>query len=57
MKNKNNRPICTSGYVRINGIDQFLFHLGTSFDNPVMLFLHGGPGSAESLFTGLFQDR
>ncbi len=57
MKNKNNRPICISEYVRINGIDQFLFHLGTSVDNPVMLFLHGGPGSAESLFTGVFQDR
>lgn len=57
MKNKNNRLICIDEYVRINGIDQFLFHLGTSFDNPVMLFLHGGPGSAESLFTGVFQDR
>lgn len=57
MKNKNNRSICSAEYVRINGIDQFLFHLGTSFDNPVMLFLHGGPGSVESLFTGIFQDR
>lgn len=57
MKNKNNRLICIDEYVRINGIDQFLFHLGTSFDNPVMLYLHGGPGSVESLLTGLFQDK
>lgn len=48
MKNKNNRLICDNEYVRINGIDQFLYHLGTSFDNPVMLFLHGGPGSLGS---------
>lgn len=57
MKNKNNRLICIDEYVRINGIDQFLFHLGTSFDNPVMLYLHGGPGSVESLLTGVFQDK
>ncbi|WP_243186828.1 hypothetical protein [Clostridium muellerianum] len=49
MKNKNKRPICTSEYVGTNRIDQFLFHLGTKIDNPVMLFWHGGPGSSESL--------
>jgi pimeloyl-ACP methyl ester carboxylesterase len=57
MKNKSKRLIYLDEYVAINGIDQFLFHLGTSYDNPVMLFLHGGPGSAESLFTGVFQEK
>jgi pimeloyl-ACP methyl ester carboxylesterase len=57
MKNKLERPICLEDYVIINGISQFLYHLGTSCDNPVMLFLHGGPGSAESLFTKAFQEK
>jgi pimeloyl-ACP methyl ester carboxylesterase len=57
MKNKFNKLIYLDEYVSINGIEQFLFHLGTSYDNPVMLFLHGGPGSAESLFTGAFQEK
>ncbi|SEC43271.1 alpha/beta hydrolase [Paenibacillus sp. GP183] len=57
MKNKLERPICLEEYVIINGISQFLYHLGTSYDNPVMLFLHGGPGSAESLFTRAFQEK
>ncbi|MGZ9583169.1 alpha/beta fold hydrolase [Paenibacillus marinisediminis] len=57
MKNKLNRLICLEEYVPINGISQYLFHLGTSSANPVMLFLHGGPGSAESLFTRAFQEK
>lgn len=57
MKNKNNRMICKAEYVKINGIDQFLFHRGASRENPVLLFLHGGPGSAESLFTDVFQEK
>lgn len=57
MKNKCNRLIYLDEYVSINGIEQFLFHLGTSYDNPVMLYLHAGPGSAESLLTGAFQEK
>ncbi|WP_426452095.1 alpha/beta fold hydrolase [Paenibacillus sp. S-38] len=56
-KKKGRRPICLEEYVPINGIHQFLYHLGTSRENPVMLFLHGGPGSVESLFTGAFQEK
>jgi pimeloyl-ACP methyl ester carboxylesterase len=44
-------------YVPINGINQFLYHLGTNSENPVLLYLHGGPGSAESLFTHIYQDK
>ncbi len=56
-KNKMSKQIFVSEYVLINGIEQFLFHEGTSSDNPVMLFLHGGPGSVESLFTRSFQEK
>jgi proline-specific peptidase len=55
VKKKLNKLIYVEEYVYINGIKQFLFHNGTSYDNPVMLYLHGGPGSAESLFTEGFQ--
>ena len=57
MKNKSKRLIYTEEYVLINGINQYLFHSGTKYDNPVMLFLHGGPGSAESLFAHIFQEK
>lgn len=37
-------------YVPINGIDHFLLHYPKASDAPVLLYLHGGPGSFESLF-------
>jgi len=57
MKNKAAQLINVEEYAPINGINQYLYHLGTSYDNPVLLFLHGGPGSAESLFTRTFQEK
>ena len=42
-------------YVEINGIPQYLFQSSTSDAHPVLLFLHGGPGSAASLFAHAFQ--
>lgn len=57
MGNKSKRPIYIEEYVSINGINQYLFHSGTKYENPVMLFLHGGPGSAESLFAHAFQEK
>ncbi|MBY6931606.1 alpha/beta fold hydrolase [Clostridium botulinum] len=57
MKNKLNRLIYFEEYVRINGIKQYLFHAGTKYDNPVMLFLHGGPGFAESTLSYVFQEK
>ncbi|MCZ8518311.1 MULTISPECIES: alpha/beta fold hydrolase [Paenibacillus] len=56
-KKEGRRPIYLEEYVPINGIHQFLYHLGTRHDNPVLLFLHGGPGSVESLFTRAFQAK
>ncbi len=42
-------------YVEINGISQYLLHSGMDKEKPVLLFLHGGPGTAESLFGYLMQ--
>lgn len=57
MKSQPKKLIELEEYVPINGIRQYLFHSGTSFENPVMVFLHGGPGSAASIFAHAFQDR
>jgi len=57
MKNRLKRLIYVEEYVLINGINQYLFHSGTKYDNPVILFLHGGPGTVESLFAHVFQEK
>lgn len=57
LKKKSKKAVGVEEYVLINGIPQYLFHAGTSEENPVLLFLHGGPGSAASLFAHAFQDR
>lgn len=53
MKKKENY---LSEYVKINGIDQFLLHYNsTDPASAVLLFIHGGPGLAESTFSYAFQ--
>lgn len=43
--------IAETAYLRIGGIDQWLMIRGESVANPVLVLLHGGPGSPEtSLF-------
>lgn len=44
-----------SEYIKINGIEQYLLHHTISAKLPVLLFLHGGPGMAESTFAYAFQ--
>lgn len=57
MKHKLTRLIYSEEYVAINGINQYLFQCGTKYENKVILFLHGGTGSAESLFAHAFQEK
>ena len=43
------------GYVSIGGIDQWVAIQGEDRDNPVILYLHGGPGEAQSPFLDMFK--
>ena len=44
----------TSMYVDVNGSRQWISIYGQDLNNPVLLYLHGGPGSATSLFDYAF---
>lgn len=57
LKKKSKKVMGVEEYVLINGIHHYLLHSGTNDENPVLLFLHGGPGSAASLFAHAFQDK
>ena len=43
------------GYIPIGGIDQWVAIQGENRDNPVILYLHGGPGEAQSPFLDMFK--
>lgn len=43
--------IAEEGFVPIGGIDQWISIRGEDRKNPVLLFVHGGPGSSYSMFT------
>ena len=45
------RSISEKTHVDINGVEQGMFIKGTSVDNPLLLFLHGGPGMPEYWMT------
>ena len=55
------QPLREQGYVPINGIGQWITITGASCRNPVILFIHGGPGNAlspyaEAIYAGWQQD-
>ena len=45
------RKIVEEGFVRAGGIDQWISIRGEDRNNPVLLVIHGGPGSSYSIFT------
>lgn len=47
-------PINESGFEKIGGIDQWIAIQGADQRNPAILFLHGGPGEAQSPFLSQF---
>ncbi|GAB0167971.1 alpha/beta hydrolase [Lysinibacillus sp. CTST325] len=57
MKDRSEKLINIEEFVSVNGVNHYLFHSGTNYDNPVLLYLHGGPGSVESLFAHAFQEK
>lgn len=48
---KSVQGILEESFVRIGGIDQWVSIRGEDRNNPVLLLLHGGPGSCYSMFT------
>lgn len=49
------KPIDESGFVPIGGIDQWVAIQGRDASTPAILYLHGGPGEAQSPFLKLFR--
>jgi dipeptidyl aminopeptidase/acylaminoacyl peptidase len=47
--------IATLEEVTIGGIKQWVLIRGENIDNPLMLFLHGGPGTVQIGFAPKFQ--
>ena len=54
-KIRSDRGIDESGYIEINGIRQFIHIRGENTANPVMIFVHGGPGSPMSFAAPYYQ--
>ena len=46
-----------SEYVNINGIQQWIYYMGKDTTKPIILFLHGGPGTTETPFLEKFNSN
>ena len=44
-------------YIQLGGIEQFVNIRGQSAENPVIIWLHGGPGSPDTFVTTTFQQK
>ena len=52
---RNPHGIAEERFVRIEGVDQWIGIRGENVENPVLLLIHGGPGSSCSIFTPLIR--
>ena len=43
-------------YVTLSGIEHYLLHYQTKPENPVLLFIHGGPGQSESMMAYVVEE-
>ena len=50
------KGICESVYVPIGGQEQYMLIRGKDITNPVILYLHGGPGGPDSPISNVFTD-
>lgn len=46
----------TEEYVSLAGIDHYLLHYKSKPEDPVILFIHGGPGQTESFFAHVVEE-
>lgn len=54
--NKRDKKLYKEEYVNIGGIEQYFLHYQTSPENPVFLFIHGGPGQSETMFAYVIEE-
>ncbi|WP_062231904.1 alpha/beta fold hydrolase [Fictibacillus sp. FJAT-27399] len=52
---ENPNKIVESCFEEIGGIEQWITIRGEDYNNPILLFIHGGPGSTYSIFTPLLR--
>ncbi len=48
------KPISEMRYVELNGVEQWVLIRGENIENPILLVLHGGPGTSEAAFFRAF---
>ncbi|NUU79795.1 alpha/beta fold hydrolase [Paenibacillus xylanilyticus] len=54
---KGENSISTLGQVEINGADHEVMIRGTDRDNPILIFVHGGPGCSEIPYVRKYQEE
>ncbi len=54
---KGNNSIASIQKVKIGGIDQYIMIRGRDRNNPILLFLHGGPGYAQISYARKYQEE
>ncbi len=54
---KGNHSVASIQKVELGGIDQYIMIRGKDINNPILLFLHGGPGYAQISFARKYQEE